>query len=166
MASENIRAEVWGDMLDADRITRYYQALADRHHRNTLLVRLILAGSAMAGVVSFLAALPAYAQVTFGLVIAVAVVLDLVVDFQRKAAVLHTITVDMRHNAVEWQDLWGRIDGMNDNEARDRINALSHRMNTITARTGDIGVGEDPRLNQRCAEATYAVFTQQYGLSG
>ena len=46
----------------------------------------------------------------FGLIIAVAVVLDLVVDFQRKAAVLHTITVDIGDAAAEWQDLWGRIE--------------------------------------------------------
>ena len=164
--TDQTRNEVWGDMLDADRLSRYYRAMTDRYHRYTVFSRLAIAGSAMAGVVSFIASLPSYAQITFGLIIAVAVVLDLVVDFQRKAAVLHTITVDIGDAAAEWQDLWGRIESTDENAARDRILELYRKQSTITARTGDIGVTIDRRLNEQCAEATYTVYRQQYGLSG
>ena len=49
------------------------ERMTDRYHRYTVVARLVVAGSAMAGVVSFVASLPSYAQITFGLVIAVAV---------------------------------------------------------------------------------------------
>ena len=164
--TDQTRNEVWGDMLDADRLSRYYRAMTDRYHRYTVFSRLAIAGSAMAGVVSFIASLPSYAQITFGLVIAVAVILDLVVDFQKKAAVLHTIAVGMDQVSAEWQDLWGRIERIDEDAARERILALNRQLNSITARTGDIGAAVDRRLNEKCAEATYTVYRQQYGLSG
>ena len=164
--TDQTRNDVWYSMLDTDRMGRYYGAMTDRYHRYTVVARLVVAGSAMAGVVSFVASLPSYAQITFGLVIAIAVILDLVVDFQKKAAVLHTIAVGMDQVSAEWQDLWGRIERIDEDAARERILELNRQLNSITARTGDIGVAVDRRLNEKCAEATYTVYRQQYGLSG
>ena len=153
-------------MLDADRMGRYYGALRDRYSRYAVAVRLVITGSAMAGIVSLIASLPMYAQIAFGLVVAVAVVLELVVDFQKKAAVLHTVSVDTSHAFIDWQDLWGRVERVDEDAAREKILELNRQLNALHAKAGAANITVDERLNEKCAEATYTVYRQEYGLTG
>ena len=152
-------------MLDTDRLGRYYQALADRHQRFAIAIKVTLAGSAMAGIVALLDVLPDFVQVVAGVLIAVAVVLDLAINHQRKSAMLHAICTDLQRIAVEWSDLWSRTERMDEKPARERVRELSNLMNTTTARAAEVGVGEDRRLNEKCARQTYQVFTDEYGLT-
>ena len=91
--------------------------------------------------------------------------LDLAINHQRKAAILHGISTDLRPIAVEWSDLWGRTERMDEDAARERVRELSNLLNTITARAAEVGVGEDRHLNEKCAKETYQVFTDEYGLT-
>ena len=163
--TDQTRNDVWYSMLDTDRLGRYYQALADRNQRFAIAIKVTLAASAMAGIIALLDVLPDWVQIVAGVLIAVAVVLDLAINHQRKAAILHGISTDLRPIAVEWSDLWGRTERMDEDAARERVRELSNLLNTITARAAEVGVGEDRHLNEKCAKETYQVFTDEYGLT-
>lgn len=161
--TDQTRNDVWQGLIDAGRLARYYQAMADRHRRFALWVRLVLVASATGGVAAFFGLLPEVGQIVAGAFIALAVVVDLVFDPQHKAAVLNAIANEVGRLDVKWQSLWGRVDNTPDEEARYLQATLLDELNRATERIGDLGIGENRRLNEICTLETYQVVGQKYG---
>ena len=93
MVSERTRNEVWRELLDAARLTRYYEALADRHRPNHTLTRLFLLATAASGIAALLDVLPDVVRLVAGGLIAFVVAWDFVADYAKKAAILHAISL-------------------------------------------------------------------------
>lgn len=49
MVTEQTRQDIWQAYLDLARLTRYYDALADRHRRNHKVIQFLLLASASGG---------------------------------------------------------------------------------------------------------------------
>lgn len=165
--SDQTRNEAWQGFLDAARLGRYYAALSDRHRRVHQFRRVALLVAAAGGVSTFLNLLPEGFQWVAefaGALIAVVVIWDLVSDDAKKAAILHTISIECGDLENQWRDLWSAVDQEDSDEAevRNRIRKLGDKVLRVTARAGDSDIREDQRLNEKSAEIAYKVMTDRY----
>ena len=164
MVSDQTRNDVWQDLLDVTRLARYYGALSDRHRRNHSAIRFLLLAAAAGGIAALLNLLPAIAQLIAGGLIALVVAWDFVSDYAKKAAVLHTISVECDRLQNEWRELWNEANNpeASDAEVREQNIQLAQRISYVTGRAGDANIRENRKLNEECAKAAYKVMTDQY----
>ena len=158
---EHIEQEVWEHLYDACRLSRYYAYLSDNYRKWHIGVRFFLFVSATAGVASFINVLDypwqQPVQVLFGLVLAATLAIDFVLDWGRKSAILHAVSVHCGLLENDWEKLWADMRSMNMENAeiiaRDR--ELSHTMVIVTSTIGFSDISEDHELNEQCLyEAT------------
>ena len=71
------------------------------------------------------------------------------------------MTARCRELALEWRDLWLRIDGIEDSAAWAESRELRRLTEAATARV-PARLAADRRLNERCAEEVYRVVQAQY----
>ena len=111
--SEQTRNEVWQGLPDAARLEGYYVALSDRHRRNHRRLRFALLVAAAGDISTFLNLLPEDFQWIAEIAsapIVVFVIRDLVSDDAKKAAILHTISVECGDLENQWRDSWSAVD--------------------------------------------------------
>ena len=122
MVSDQTRNEVWQNLLDVSRLVRYYDALSAVHRRNHAIIRFVLLAAAAGGIASLLDLLPPIAQLAASGFIALVVAWDFASDYARKAAVLHTISLECGLLEIEWRDLWNDANNpdASDDEVRER----------------------------------------------
>jgi len=164
MVSDQTRNEVWQDLLDVSRLVRYYDALSDVHRRNHAIIRFVLLAAAAGGIASLLDLLPPIAQLAASGFIALVVAWDFASDYARKAAVLHTISLECGLLEIEWRDLWNDANNpdASDDEVRERNAQLSRRIAGATGRAGDAGIRENRKLNEECERAAYRIIEDKY----
>ena len=164
MANDDTRNEVWQELLDAARSVRYYETLSDRHRFKHSIVRFLLLASAAGGISALLDLLPENVQLISGALVALLVVWDFMADYARKAAILHTISVECSDLENKLQALWRDVnrEDADDGEIRRRIEELARRAPEVTGRAGGADIREDRTLNQKCAESAYRTTAERY----
>ena len=164
MVSDRTRNEVWQQLLDAARLVRYYDSLADRNHRKDSALRYLLLASAASGVAAVLELLPGIAQLIAGALIGLLVIWDIVVDYGRKAAVLHVIGLECQEIEGDLEKLWLEVDDADADEEdlRSKTNALGRKLTHVTSWARHVNVREHSKLNEECAAAAYQVAADRY----
>ncbi len=164
VATEQTRNDVWQGFLDVARLVRYYEALSDRHRRNHLIVRFLLLVAAASGIATLLDLLPPIMQLLASGVIALLVSWDFVADYAKKAAILHTVSLECSALEIEWRELWAGVNehDLDDAEARRKNRQLEQRILEVTGRAGHADVREDRKLNEKCEEAAYKIMAERY----
>ena len=164
MVSDQIRNEVWQNLLDVARLVRYYAALSDIYKRNYNIVRVLLFAVATSGVAAFLDVLPPIAQLISGGGIAVIIVWDVVSDYGKKAAILHAISLQCGELEDDCHELWRSVDNgaITNEDTILRIRQLERRMTSITGVAGYAYIREDQKLNEKCATIAYKVTENRY----
>lgn len=162
MASEQIRNEIWQERLDAERLVRYYEVLAERHRLRHLWIRIILLLAAIGGAVSLLKVIPQIFQLIAGLSVIVLVAVDFAFNGARKSAVLNLIQIECRALGNEWESLWIGPEQISDDDARRENERLARRLSEVTGWAGHAEVGEDQKLNVKCEELAYNVMRERY----
>lgn len=155
------RDDVWFGLLDADRVARYYNALAARLRRRRRLLDAFTAFGSTGAVASLLSA-PTALPTALLLAVAVASVWSLVSRCSEDGALLTRVGDEMGRLADEWQLLWSEVDALGDDEARRRVAELSAAMGRCTDGVPP-ELADVRRLNERCAAETYAVMQAQHG---
>ena len=165
MVSESTRDMVWGDLSDAKRLARYYAALSDRYRRRQHILRFILFLSAASAIAAFVDVLPESFELVFGALMAIVLAIDFVSDNAKKAAILHTISVECSRLGNSWEELWVAVDDVDstDDHVRQRNRDLNDSLLTVTSGAGQSDIAEDQKLNRRSAERAYEVLGGQYG---
>ena len=102
MVTEQTRNYVWQELLDAARLVRYYEALSDRHRRNHSRVRFLLLAAATGSIAALLDLIPESTQLFTSAWVALLVAWDFVSDYAKKAAVLHTISLECSALEIEF----------------------------------------------------------------
>ena len=164
MVSDEIRNEVWQDLLDVTRLVRYYAALSDRYKRNYNIVRVLLFAAATSGIAAFLDVLPPIAQLISGMGIALIIAWDFVSDYGRKAAILHAIRLQCSELESEWHALWRSVDDgtIANEEALEGNRQLLQRITSLTGNAGYADIREDQKLNEIHAADAYKVIEDRY----
>ncbi len=163
MASEHTRNAVWQDMIDINRLVRYYHALADRYQRKRNILRLVLFAAATGSVTAFFELLPEIVYPISSGIIPLCIALDFAQDYSTKTAVLRSVTHDCQSLEIEWQTLWNRQAQLNDNEIIQQNTQLSQRLNMIAEKTDSIGIRENTALNEKCTDDAYQIMSDYYG---
>ena len=163
MITEHTRNEVWHNMLEAARVSRYYHTLSERYQRKHHWTRFILFAAAFVSMIVTLGLLvSSFLSLLANAAIFLAVVWEFMQDYPRKAAVLSAIRDECGALEIEWQSLWVGQDELDDHDVRAQNKQLLDQLHTITTRSGHVGVIEDAALNQRAAAEAYQVMEQRY----
>ena len=141
MVTDTTRNDVWQQMLDAARLVRYYERIADRYRQRHFRLRMALLVLALGGASTTAAVLPDYtllgvAQAAASLAFIVLVALDVLGGHAKKAAVLDSIRRECVELETELRSLWSEIETgeLLDKEARRRYLDLERQVNRVTDR--------------------------------
>ena len=168
--SSRTRNEVWQGYLDAERLYRYYTALAARYARRRRILQFSLGFAAVGGLTRFIGLIPGDAvwiSEVASIAVLVIVVWDFMADYPTKASVLNSIGVQCGEQVSRWRALWDRVDDdADEEEIRSRIRELEDAAIRTTALAGYAGVKESRRLNVNAAEESYTVLVDRYAREG
>ena len=162
MASDQTRNDVWQELLDSDRLVRYYEALADHYQRKHLFTLLLLGVGAASSFVAFLDLFPGVVQLVASVLIGIVAVWMFIADYAKKAAIAHDIGFQCRRLDVQWRDLWADVERIDEAEARQRLIDLSNQMNIATQRSGDAGIVDNRRLNETSEALAFKTVQERY----
>ena len=164
MVSDHNISQVWLGLLDAERLSRYYQAMAARLQRWHMGLTAFVALGSTGAVSSLLLGAPDWvAEMLAGAVAAVAVWTSYY-GHASKAATMEATRDSCADLALSWRELWAHIEDMDDAEARREVQRLQRRDESATARV-PAHLAARHRLNRRCAEEAYAVLENEYAVA-
>ena len=168
MVSEPIQRSVWEGFLDVARLSRYYEALADRYQKFYVCIRVALLISVFASVASpIVFQTERFSWIAVAITVIVTAFLaaaDYVGDFAKKSAVLHGISVQVKRLEIEWELLWYETGTADAVESEMLKKNMDHqfRLLEITERFGGEGIFIDGDLNLRCMEEAYKIMEERY----
>lgn len=164
MASDHNLRQVWLGLLDAERMARYYQALAVRMRWwHTALTAFVALGSTGA-MSSLLIGAPDWVAEVLATAVAAAGVWTFYYGHASKAAMLGTAADSCAELTLRWRDLWVRLEGMDDAEAWQEVQDLKRQELTATARV-PASLAVRARLNRKCAKEAYDVLSDEYAVA-
>ena len=106
MVTENTRNVVWQDFLKISRLVRYYDALFKHFQLYRYIIRFILIFPLFSAVTLITDTAPHWINLSIGILVALAVLIDFIFDFSTKAAITHTISLECSRLQNEWSKLW------------------------------------------------------------
>ena len=166
-----LRNAVWQQLLDAERLMRYYGELANRYRRRKMVPRILMAVSSIGGAASIMIDaewIPDEAYLPAFLLVVAAVVWDFMHDYGDKAAILYAISVECSEYETELQNLWLSVDAEQPPEEsfiRARLKELTTGMNRATDRVGYAGIGEDDALIDKTQEEGFQVIANRLAIT-
>ena len=163
MVSDQTRNDIWQELLDSDRLVRYYAAVANHYRRLHLFTLLLLAFGAASSFAAVLGVLPSVQLIASALV-GLVVAWVLIADYAKKAAVVHTISFQCSRLDVQWQSLWREVEHIEEEAARQRLVELANQMNDVTSRSGDAGIVENRRLNEKSEAVAFQTVNERYAV--
>ena len=169
MISPTARNELWQNLLDINRMCRYYESLHSINTRKHFVVRVATLVLITGGITAVLDVIPNVdGFVTKTLVALPAVVLtiwDALANYSKKAAVAHASMVQSAKLRAELQDIWLEAEDDDVDEAgiRRRARELSFTIAEIEGWAGANDLQVDQKLNERTAKDAYKVVAERYG---
>lgn len=164
MASECYVSQVWLGLLDAERLLRYYGALAARLPRWHLGLTAFVAIGSTGALGALLLDAPVWVPEVLAAAVAAVAVWTSYYGHASKAAVAEASRDGCADLALAWRDLWTRISALDDGDAAEEIATLRRREEMATARI-PAHLTANHRLNERCAEEAYQVLGDEYAAS-
>lgn len=164
MANEYYVSQVWLGLLDAERLLRYYAALAARLQRWHMALTALVAAGSTSAVGALLLDAPNWVPEVLAAGVAAAALWASYYGHASKAAVAEAARDGCADLALSWRDLWTRIAGLDDNEAAEETAELRRREEMATARV-PAHLAAHRRLNERCAKEAYRVLGDEYAVT-
>lgn len=162
MVSDQTRNDIWQELLDSDRLVRYYEALANHYQRKHSLTLLLLGMGAASSFAAILDLFPDVVQLIASALVGIVAVWMFIADYAKKAAVAHDIGFQCRRLDVGWKELWAAVERIDEAEARRRLGDLSNQINIATRRSSDAGIVDNRRLNKKSEALAFKTVQQRY----
>lgn len=162
MVSEQTRSDIWQELLDSDRLVRYYEALANHYQRKHSCTLLLLGVGAASSFAAILDLFPNFVQLGASALVGIVAVWMFIADYAKKAAVAHDISFQCRRLDVQWKDLWAAVERIDEPEARQRLGDLANQMNSATQKSGDAGIVDNRRLNEKSEALAFKTVQARY----
>ena len=170
MVSELTRNMVWQEILDVERLSRYYDRLSDKYRTKHWIVRFLILISAASGVVNLQNLLFEDWQDTgavfFDASIAILVAWDFMANYGKKSETLNAISFECHQLWTDWNQLWTELhdDGVSETEIRDRDKRLADRLSMITNWSGLVDIPQDVGLNEECEKEAYEIVRGRFAV--
>ena len=91
-----MRDEIWNQLVDAERLVRYYGDLAQHYNRCSWILRGVILLFCMAGITALLERIPEWANLIVYAVLAGAIVSEAIMNYEKKAALVGIYLYPMR----------------------------------------------------------------------
>ena len=148
-----MRDQVWMGILEANRLTRYYSALADQMRWRQRLFSVTIAGAASGAAMTLLAQLPDWISAAVLFATALAAIWSHYADYSGKAAKADSVCGQYQELEIEWRGIWfGETN-------REQVEKLQLRDMRIT--TG-LGLNTNKRLNDKSWKEARDVIAQEF----
>ena len=157
MTSDRVRESVWDEMMDAERLSRYYGRLAKRYVRRSRAVLIVPALFATSAVAALLHTLPEQVLTVANVVIVGISMVAIVTQPSIKAAGIIVVSNACDDLLVDWKRLWSDTERIDDEAAKWRLHELGLKMNAATNKAKELPV-LDKKLNRRCLAEVDRVF--------
>lgn len=159
-----IRDEIWDQMIEAECLVRYYDALTQRYRVYHKILRAVILLSSMTAIGALLEQFPPNVYLVIGALLAVAVVWDMLADYSAKSALLSVICMECIGLLNEWRTLWEDVnqEEINESSLRQRTRELAKRLTDVTSRAIPANIAGNKSLYEKEAEAAYQVVKDRY----
>ena len=165
MASEHHISQVWHGLLDAERLSRYYLAMAARQQRWHMGLTTFVALGSVGVAASLLFGAPDWVAGSLAASVAAIAVWPYYHSQASYAALTEATAASCSDLTLSWRDLWARLESLDEEDAWREIHALKREEALTTARVPS-HLTTDRRLNEQCAEEAYAVLGDEYAVAG
>ena len=165
MISDQLRNDIWQELLDSDRFVRYYEALANHDRRKHLMTLLFLAAGAASSVAAVFELVPEHdvVRIVANAVVGVMALWVFFADYAKKAEVANSISTRFSRLDIEWRSLWTAVEEeIEKAEAHSRYLALAKERLDATQRSGDAGIVDSRRLNEKSEVAAFKTVSERY----
>ena len=168
MVSTSTRNLIWQLLLDAARLSRYYEELLSKFLLRKKVIDFSLLISATVSVITALGILPTWVPMWVyplsSAAIAILVVYGFVADYTKKVSVLHSITVGCSdlHNQTEF--LWADMQEahIEEDEAIAECKRIGNRLDEVINWSVLVEIRKDEELNEACANTAYSIIADKY----
>ena len=160
------RDVIWYGMLDADRNMRYFQIKSAEQNKKGRWVRAIIFLASFTGIVTLLYQLHWSFQFLLTVIIGVCTYIDMFQDPAKSSILLHQLGNDYKNLEGEWRHLWEAVESGKyeeiEKELEKEIELLNQRDIAIDRQLGFISIELDNDLNEKCADETYKVISNEF----
>ena len=159
----NGRSQLWYNMLDAERLSRYYSGLADRWRKLHMGFSLVTMLSSLAAAMMVLTPIEgswvSWVSVGLFMLVGSLTAVLLVYDFSGRAQIARTVSEQVREIFVDLNRIWYR-EQWSDSEGV--VQDLERKLDAITR----VDLTSDNKLNERCGKEAYEAMEYEYGGKG
>ncbi len=131
--SNELRTDVWNDMVHTDGLVRYYGELAGKLARRE---RAMAVATAVFATVGLVVSLVGVGTLWISVAIGLAVVSSILPLVYRVSGIVNSATYCQKRLGdllVEWRDLWQQVDQLPRDELRERWQRLARKKNDLTS---------------------------------
>lgn len=164
MASKHNIEQAWLGLLDAERLSRYFRAMAVGLQRWHMGLTAFVAFGSTGAVGSLLIGAPDWVAELLAVAVAAAAVWNFHYGYASKAATMEAAGNGCADLALHWRDLWGRLEALDDASAWQEIQSLKRR-EQVTTEHVPAHLASRHRLNEQCAKDAYAVLGDEYAVA-
>ena len=157
--SDETRRLVWDELVDSDRMCRYYGYLA---HRLKWLNDLLRVSSIMLGVITitaFLCRLPGWIAFSAANLAALSFALSTIRGYSAKALRSNEIFRQLGRLNVEWELLWNNVSTKDDDTVLESWKKLSERQFAVVERA-PFDLPLSPSLARKSQQEAYAFWSE------
>ncbi|MXX91853.1 MAG: hypothetical protein F4Y63_00170 [Chloroflexi bacterium] len=146
---------IWHDMLDAARLSSYYERLATRFRRRYFAINVFVSALSLLAATVLLVDLADWISAALFLLVSLAVVWNSYSDYSKRATIARYVSRRCNQITTEFRHLW--YDGDTDTTL-EQITFLERELGDAT----DVELDVDDRLNLKVQEETYLVYEEEF----
>ena len=170
MVSDRTRQELWNQLLDIDRMCRYYEAQHNRATRlyvGIRLVTLIAIAGAVGSILDLIPGPTTVYQVLLAIGVALVTIWEAVFNYGKKSAVAQAIYVQAARIRIELRSLWLAVndesdESSDDRDVRKKVRTLAGLAQEIENWAGANDFATDSNLNKQTTKEAFNVVSDRY----
>ena len=167
--SDMLRDEVWFQLVETERAVRYYGYLTRRYNRFCWILRGAILLFCMTGITTLVEKLPKevseWVSLAVTALLAGAVVLDVIMNYEKKAALLGIISIRCNRLLDRCQDLWNEVNQEeleDEDDLRGKYRLLRDETTDVTGWPSLVGVSEHKRINEKATTEANKAIKNRY----
>ena len=160
-----MRDEIWNQLVDAERLVRYYGDLAQHYNRCSWILRGVILLFCMAGITALLERIPEWANLIVYAVLAGAIVSEAIMNYEKKAALVGIIYIRCDKLLDQWRDLWNEIDRaepVDEEVIQEKYRRLRNDLTDVTGWVALCGISEHKRIHKKATKKAYETIQGYY----
>ena len=154
-----LRNEIWNQLLDAERLVRYYAKRSQCYNTICWFMRSALWLLYIVGISAYFKLLPLYVNIALAVLLAIITILNAVMGYEEKAAILRGISSRCNRLLDQWRDLWLETQEgiVEDDILHMKYRYLRDEQTAATEWAGLFGIPEKDDLNEKMAKEAFSV---------